>query len=62
MKVHWKVDSRELAVGKVPSKIIETWSLYNNTLFKDFTFKHDAIIFEMEEYKIIPIKDPVTEL
>ena len=36
MKVHWKVDSRELTVGKDPSEITETSSLYNNTLFKDF--------------------------
>ena len=35
MKVHWKVDNRELTVGKVPSEINETSSLYNNTLFKD---------------------------
>ena len=36
MKVHWKVDSGELTVGKVPSEINETSSLYNNSLFKDF--------------------------
>ena len=36
MKVHWKVDSRELTVGKDPSEITETSIPYNNTLVKDF--------------------------
>ena len=36
MKVHWKVDSKELTVVKDRSEINETSSLYNNTLFKDF--------------------------
>ena len=50
MKVHWKVDSRELTAGKDPSEINETSSLYKNNLFKH------------KEHKVIPIKGPVTEL
>ena len=60
MKVRWKVDSRELTVGKDPSEINETSSLYNNTLFKDFCILW--YIFETEEHKVIPINGPVTEL
>ena len=49
MKVHWKVDSGELTVGKVPSEINETSFFIIILYSKTFTFKHDTIIFEMEE-------------
>ena len=46
MKVHWKVDSRELTVGKDPSEINETSSLYIIILYsKTYTFKHDTMSY-----------------